>query len=645
MYVVNQQVKNGLLSGRWKKNYRFICSKWMMRTTITHFTELSQISRNYTLNDDCTVYAHIEATQPTGSVTISVSEAGGGGASAQTVSHQYGTENLESLGYHAAGTQISIIYNGSTYPIIGLTTPDLMTSSERWVEQFTIDNDTLVAESVNLDERMCSGDKLKYGLCEGSSLEFQYFNHVNIKGYRVQVFIDVDYGYSTPATIPMGYFIVEKCSRQASTGIMKATAYNKLQSDYLNQKANSLIEQAYQDGLTQDDYINNVTVNYLLAKVLEGYTIDDYQPLNYDIICNTQNSGVYDYNDEFETIEYYLCVSVMVQTNISYSNIVGGYNRVTLSDLYNFKSAIIGILGGGAYLEAPVEQLTRFRLKFKHNGSIMDYTRYPLANNEFQTPLIEDIVTNQWINEPGQPRAYLIIDIPVRHLISSTGTATDTDVANALAAFNTLGLKVERQNQSSPLGKTVVNQDIANWPDVTLRQLQSAVFESGCQFGMLDRETDLFKGVNLLTNTARLTVDPSMYSQLWADEGNVHKWRNLIITYKGIVDGQEKDIVYQKQINADGTDDYYCSDNWLFRNLVWTSDRIYYYATEMVNSMRYITWFPFELWCAGLPYMETGDKIDIPYNGNTYSSYILQRQLKGIQNLQDTYINGTLDIF
>ena len=231
MYVVNQQVKNGLLSGRWKKNYRFICSKWMMGTTITHFTELSQLSRNYTLNDDCTVYAHIEATQPTGSVTISVSEAGGGGASAQTVSHQYGTENLENLGYHAAGTQISIIYNGSTYPIIGLTTPDLMTSSERWVEQFTIDNDTLVAESVNLDERMCSGDKLKYGLCEGSSLEFQYFNHVNIKGYRVQVFIDVDYGYSTPATIPMGYFIVEKCSRQASTGIMKATAYNTLQSD------------------------------------------------------------------------------------------------------------------------------------------------------------------------------------------------------------------------------------------------------------------------------------------------------------------------------------------------------------------------------------------------------------------------------
>ena len=58
---------------------------------------------------------------------------------------------------------------------------------------FTIDNNTLVSESVNIDERMCSGDTLKFGLCEGSSLEFQYFDHQNIKGRQIQAFIDVDY--------------------------------------------------------------------------------------------------------------------------------------------------------------------------------------------------------------------------------------------------------------------------------------------------------------------------------------------------------------------------------------------------------------------------------------------------------------------
>ena len=50
----------------------------------------------------------------------------------------------------------------------------------------TIDNENLVSESVSIDERMCSGDTLKFGLCEGSSLEFQYFGKPNITGKRVQ---------------------------------------------------------------------------------------------------------------------------------------------------------------------------------------------------------------------------------------------------------------------------------------------------------------------------------------------------------------------------------------------------------------------------------------------------------------------------
>ena len=137
-----------------------------------------------------------------------------------------------------------------------------------------------------------------------------------------------------------------------------------------------------------------------------------------------------------------------------------------------------------------------------------------------------------------------------------------------------------------------------------------------------------------------------MYSKLWADEGNIHKWRNLVITYKGLNgDQQEEDFTLEMQVNEDGTDDYNMSDNWLFRNLIWTAEQIAEYAEAMVAKMQDMTWFPFEMWCAGLPYLETGDEIEIPLNGESYTSYVLQRQLKGIQNLQDTYINGTLDIF
>jgi hypothetical protein len=52
------------------------------------------------------------------------------------------------------------------------------------------------------------------------------------------------------------------------------------------------------------------------------------------------------------------------------------------------------------------------------------------------------------------------------------------------------------------------------------------------------------------------------------------------------------------------------------------------------------------MWSTGLPYVEVGDAIEIAdKEGDTHISYVLQRQLSGIQNLQDTYINGQLDIF
>ena len=51
------------------------------------------------------------------------------------------------------------------------------------------------------------------------------------------------------------------------------------------------------------------------------------------------------------------------------------------------------------------------------------------------------------------------------------------------------------------------------------------------------------------------------------------------------------------------------------------------------------------MWCAGLPYLESGDAIEIRMKDGTYPSYVLRRVLNGIQNLQDEMINGTLDIF
>lgn len=217
-----------------------------------------------------------------------------------------------------------------------------------------------------------------------------------------------------------------------------------------------------------------------------------------------------------------------------------------------------------------------------------------------------------------------------------------------------------------------VQMSTADAPDFTLREVQSAVFETVCQFGKLDRVTDLFAGVelnsgglyprnNLYPDNALYPSDgypsnnlhpfPSEYSKLWTDTVGAQSFKYLIITYKTTTTDSEGNIVeiertLQRTVNSNGTTNYNMSDNWLFKNFVWTYEEVAAYAEAMVPKMRAITWFPFEMWAAGLPYVETGDLIEITdRQGDTYTSYILQRQLSGIHNLQDTYINGELNVY
>jgi hypothetical protein len=269
----------------------------------------------------------------------------------------------------------------------------------------------------------------------------------------------------------------------------------------------------------------------------------------------------------------------------------------------------------------------------------------------------------------GINRQYLVSNTYRYYTDSSLTTYEEKTMSGMLTPIGTEYNAYERyqqvfaldENEMDSAYKIVVNP--SQLADFTLRDLQSAVFETDCTFGQLSRTTDLFSGVelnhsrlfpadslypatDLYPDGAAVSGFKSMYSKLWGDEGNIHKWRYLIITYKGLnEDQQEEDFTLQKTINNDGTDDYNMSDNWLFRNLIWTAVDVGTYADAMVAKMQDMTWFPFEMWCAGLPYLETGDEIEIPLNGESYTSYVLQRQLKGIQNLQDTYINGTLDIF
>lgn len=596
-----------------------------------------------------------------------------------------------------APSKIWITYTSASYNVEMFATYDYT----------IIDNNTLVSESISIDERMCSGDALKFGLCEGSSIEFQYFDHPNITGKQIQAFVDVEYDPDEDFyPISMGFFEVKKCSRQASTGIIKATAYNKLMSDYLDAKANQEIIDIVSEG---EEGNSTVSFYWILDKLLKDYSIEKYETsttypditdaeLETDIgletwrqahgggvreICFPLFTGSGNYTGQY----IHIC---------SFSLAMGGFQGETPAyyDKFRFNGEVAKNITTGVYqlgnptlnnyyvssYETPATYMSL--RDFLLNGGWS--TMRALANVTYSFEDQKRLVGGE-IEKGGSYLAglqsdyttgihYISIDSNVRldlpyYAVVTNSSANVSSVADYKTYFKPLHIsfgwiyKELELNIPEAAMQRITLEQAEKFGDITLRDLQSAVYETVCQFGQLDRVTDLFSGVelnngglypaedlypadDLYPSGASLSATKAMYSQLWADEGNKRKWRYLIITYKGLDgDNNEADFTLQRTVNADGTDDYNMSDNWLFRNLIWTAEEIGDYADAMVTKMQNNEWFPFEMWCAGLPYLETGDQIEIPLNGEVYKSYILQRQLKGIQNLQDTYVNGTLDIF
>ena len=691
-------------------------------------------------------------------------------------------------------------------------------------EDFTIDNDTLVSESVSIDERMCSGDTLKFGLCEGSSLDFQYFmpekgqyeanktymrndlvhsNGVawrsrtdnntgnplvegdywaewvkpNITGRRVQVFVDVlyelskwqkkadlesvflenyecledglykvfisaeeaskisyaqrkhgsavrtkdfvlfsdghkeceiecnegdklyiiPYSYANIGqgeiflynpekwhSIPMGFFDVKKCSRQASTGIIKAMGYNKLQSEYLDAKANLLIDDIPSDG--GDGMLTLYTIKKAL---LEDYTIDYYEE---SIIEVTQTPSYQSRNWNSPSVDF----QVSGNTKTWHPQCLARSGGWIQTPTYSRDEAYLIFKQVPKYIEMLEDIVSQIKTAIYSQVVSPDALWQAIRGRLILTASASAEVYgygNQYIyftcpslyefkNEIPNTEVRLLTDLQALSDVDTISFAVPTDFEGyrniSSSSIETITIcsptmlydleeifegQIAKVDMSTLTSAELIRMNPKDMPDVTLRDLISASYETVCQFGQLSRTTDLFSGVelnhsrlypadslypatDLYPDGAAVSGFKSMYSKLWADEGNVHKWRYLIITYKGLDgDGNETDYTLQRTINNDGTDDYNMSDNWLFRNLIWTAEQVAEYADAMIAKMQDVTWFPFEMWLAGLPYLETGDQIEIPLNGEVYTSYVLQRQLKGIQNLQDTYINGTLDIF
>ena len=741
MINVPERVKDALRSGEYRKNYRIEANV----TSVTKSTLVGTKSPAWYGGYEAYVY-NIDFSDYAEGATIKI-----------TCPYANAYQEVRLFGNSGLPIYIPTTSGNETYVTFPVNS-DTRNTNELYFFQFNenapatfymevaepkalnFDNSNLVAESVKFDERMCSDTELKFGLCEGSSVEFQYFGITNILGWHITVYIDIEYknenGVIAWHTIPMGQYDVTECSRQASTGIIKVTAYNKLRSDKFDKDVTSeltaMLQTAGSSGMQMYDVLSQLTSGEGISKTSETPintqvftkpTVDQYGTYYNLLLCPV--TVEYDWQGaitgytrmtgfRYEIDRQKFVIATETQWNSSnYYRVIIKLNALLsfVNNIYSqWKDTPIwigqneGVMSGDANCGTTIDQYIRgnyaysrvlrgyVELKYTDNTSTY-YDVYPnggINNLGFITNILSDLMNVEGYKGVGV-FLYLPIlfktrvieqelqDPPViwpatsDDMITVDPAASDVQAATALAISaitnNNSGtanptLEMSYVVNSTPIESTKIylSDILSDSNSITLRELQSAVFEINCQYGKLDRVTDLFAGIEL--NKGRLyprddlyPADslyplgeseggyPAMYSKLWADEGNIRTFRYLIITYKGTENGQEVEKKLQRTVNANGTDDYNMSDNWLFKNLVWTDADVGAYADAMVLKMQGISWFPFEMWCAGLPYLESGDEIEIAMQEGAYRSYVLRRTLSGIQNLQDEMINGTLDIF
>ena len=781
MISVPERVKDALRDGRRLKNYRFVVQGELVHKNYLDIGEINyakpyyQIMYAYDNTKRCILYASsYNSTQHTYNGWIVWPD-----SSSQPIQFTvkaYGTTYLElNVGSMPVGTMIYFTDTpGSSTPtiagdqIIKVSDTDHIQTSIEYYDELTIDNRTLVYESVKFDERMCSDDTLKFGLCEGSSLEFQYFNWSNIRGKLIKCFIDIQYEKQNPGwvtkysitfdddtfrlsdtgdgnyrliipartpcivaythesatkyknigdeneeiileyddclsadkfrvyyqsqnanaisvqkyerflwhSIPMGYYTVKTCSRQASTGIFKVTAYNKLMSEYLDQDVQPQIYDMESDGL-DNDYI---TLKSVMSQLLDRYTIQEKQtkvlePYYAATSIMDGSSGGFKLKGSSTTyypVVIYQGIHVTLDNSKRYLLEMDKYMDKLTAAVNNIKQAIYeNVQNGSTYWETfknlDVYIYTCGMLASVYNNQKQSYdSGFYYIDGEAPTSYTSDIIAHGNVEKIKYYHG--VTDINFRMPIKLQGSTLPSGAGNIVDIWSLpsdyeleSGDAVVYEVSSTDLDLFEIPR--SSPPQVTLRQLLNAYYSLNCQYGKLDRQTDLFSGVDLnqsslypadsLYPTNNLypggkseTSFKSWYSKLWTDTLGAQTFRNLVITYKGLdANNVPIDMVLEIPINEDGTTDYYMSDNWLFKNLIWTAADIETFAQTMVTKLQSITWFPFEMWAAGLPYIEIGDMIEIIVEDETHRSYILQRQLSGIQNLQDTYINGTLDIF
>ena len=493
-----------------------------------------------------------------------------------------------------------------------------------------ISNNRIVGESFKITERMCSESSLKFGLCEAKNIEIECFGIEDLTGQKVEITIEKvrTENEESVCTIPFGIYTIKSCKKQGVDGRRKIVGYDELQSSTLDAD----MTESVNDNLQVEESFKSHSIYQIEKDMLSQFGINRKERDNEEIkwttsttATNSSNSDTSEYfvkrysrylEHKFEEEEYYMFdVPESLQTS-----------RKQKVDTFLEKYSLT-FSGSDAFW---LSQLCYLRLHCT-DGSEKNYVGRNDGTEYTKVKSGTILVTEK---------------IEIRYGTESSSTLVSTlelGYEDALEQARVYKIKL------SEMEKVRLQKEVSS---ITLRNVIASIYELQGTFGKIDRVTGLLEPVRLNKGSLypRETLYPSdmlfpyggnsikrsEILDIWIDEKAAESFGKIKLYYNALdEEGKETEKIYEHVFDESAVGVYEIKGNWILENCIVTEEKITEIAEEMSQNIKGISVCGFTVKMIGLPYMETGDMIEIPNENEVKKVYILERTISGIQNLTD----------
>ena len=527
-----------------------------------------------------------------------------------------------------------------------------------------ITNKNITYDSLKFTESICSERNLKFGLLEGSSIQFEVFGVGNIKGYTIEVSLEfIKEGTSLALySIPLGKFVVDSCRRQNDMSRRLVVAYSEVSNE--NSFISPLEKTKQRSGVSsKSDYkfdffsfvasnTNNFYKNNNDLFSYEYVQLEDFSEIAFPLFKSedvTIGSKPYLYlygkkinirkdDNNFNSLLTYLSVK-----NNNYVSQIREFKEEIESDYWLYCSPFANIT-------------TSYRAT---SGSTVTIN----VGTVFNVPIPEEYMIYPYITGLTGKENYLTLYFPTRVEYRTVDkTSNSYEILNSWTFFDNFVLISCVQNNSMFTSELSIKRTLTNNPNGNIMYKcptidSNKIVESYLELHGLFGKTSRNGGIKLISlkndglkPRDRLYPKDGLYPKgnslslqnrvkrnFWYEEYAVKEIHTVVVDYKN-ADGEDSTFVYEFKSPSKDKNVYYIKDNYFFKNGLYNQSEIKdLLDTYFIPNITEISYIPSNVYTVGIPYLEAGDRIFFNTDDGGIETIVLERTMSGIQTLVDKF--------